>query len=196
MFMRVGVVAAAVLLSGCFARVRIPAPLTSDPDEWERVQVASVRTSALVLQRGPRIPERLAAVDLDAVILRNEIAVEDPRDLVPLVAPDSDTARLAMEWGKRYDRWRGLQTASASSLGAAVTLFLVPIIGNSLFRDSGFSSDLSAPFLFTALGLAGASAVCVLVGAIFVGKIDQLRLDAFRAYSADLEARRLAFEAR
>lgn len=179
-----------MISSGCFHRVKLKAPIDDASSEmWDRLEPVAVKSRALVLMRGPATPERVAAVDLEALVLRNDTPVEDPRDLIPLVLPDSQTARLAAQWGAGYERWAGFQIAAGSSLATGLSLLLVVLVTSA--ARAPLPGELAAGFLYSSLPMiAVVPPLCALIGALWVGKIEQLRFDAFYAYPADLAARR------
>ncbi|MFT3708199.1 MAG: hypothetical protein QM817_11150 [Archangium sp.] len=194
--MRFGVAVVVVLVSsGCFQRVKLTAPATADlMGAWSALEPVGVRTDTMVYLHGPARPERVASVQIDALMLLDDTAVEDPRDLLPVVLPESRTAELATKWGKRFEGWKFFQITAGSSVATGLALFIVgALVGPQIGLDRDTSGVLAVAGLPQ---LTVVPALCAIIGAIAFGKIDDLRTGAFWAYGDDLAARRAAAPAK
>jgi hypothetical protein len=181
------------VLSGCgYARVTVVPPQLDETEAsreaaWRDFQSVGVIVEETVqLRPGKR---DVLSSNLDAVKLGNGTLVSDPRDLIPLV-PGSHTAELATRWGAGNDRllthlWIGLGT-----FGAGLTALLTLVASGP---SSGLDRGVGTGLVISSLALMGLGPlVNVILGAIFVGPIDQLRIEAFQRYDADLGARLLS----
>lgn len=176
-------------LLGCgYTRVTVPPPKLDGTEEarnqaWTALAPVNVEVEETYRLQGPGSPGiRGLKYDLSAIQLGSGLLVEDPRDLAPIV-PNSKTAEVAQRWGAGRDRWDAhLWAALGIFAGATVGLLTMPYYADAL----GPARANAVMIGWMVAGLVG-PLVNILIPAIFVGKIDHLRIEAFRTYAADLQ---------
>lgn len=172
-----------LLSTGCFQRVVLAPPpagadLEARAEAFQQLVPVEANLSVLVATRGPGGPGRVVAVDVDQVRLAGGHAVEDPRDLAPLVSHDSRTAIATEAWRRGSTFW-------GVSLGIGASLLVSGLLGLEI--GSRVAQDIFKPVAIVSLttaviGLVGG----VLVPALAVGNPERHRQAAFAAYPADL----------
>ncbi len=148
------------------------------------------------LEVNTRIGDRSPSVRQTSVTLRNDTHLQNATDVMPLVNPDSATARaaLAFEAAQQRSSIFVASGAAATGIGVAVALaFLLADIG--VFADQG---SQNAPNQAPVFAIAGGSSLAV--GALLGGGLvvfgmrdhndaDDARDLAFRSLDADLRVR-------
>lgn len=171
-----------VLVQGCaYSRVVLPdVPAIDAPmpvREQARAALA-IRASESTQWFNVRQPKVVLFSDMDFVTLGNGLKVEDPRDLLPAVRPDSETAKL-------LEAYEGEVDTATTAKFILFTAGLATVAGAYLLTRQG--SDVGS--------VVGGLLIPVGAMAAMIGLLMQMtpaggsRLGAFAAYNDDLAKR-------
>lgn len=121
--------------------------------------------------------QTIGDADIDGIVLKDGTVVKDPRDLLPVVLPESPTALAATDFGRA-------QTAS-SSWGTVAGLSAGVGAGMFVFGLTGQNKDVTIAGIAT-LGLGVLLSIPVFV---YGGRQTDAWQAVFGAYDDDLRAR-------
>lgn len=174
-----------LLATGCLTRVALPAAPAPDAPMAQRKQALSdftgTRTQDAILVAQLKDPVKSEPY----LLLGNGLRVEDPRDLLPLVDPDSQTAADANAFEIAQSRSSvfagGAIAAPLLGIGALIGGFVVPAL-----RGGKVSSADGVPFIIGAAATSFTGLAFALVAVVFRGVSSGEKDKAFAAYAADL----------
>ncbi len=177
------------LTSGCFVQhVRLAAPAATAPLDERMAAYRGLQPVALsqtlVHQRNQYGAYVGSYVQTNHLQLRVGALVQTPEDLLPVVLPDSPTARFAQSYlrSRRGARWSWVTSALLSGIGLGITLSAVSAI------DTGSDAQFNRRLIMGGV-VSGVGIVAMLPAYIFGFRANRDRVAAFSAYPHDLPAR-------
>ena len=177
---------AVVVASGCAPKRvwlgPLP-PVTSELEARERAltfEVVGVKTDELHFSLSRSAKSEATKIDstVKAIELANGAEIEDPRDLIPVVGPNSTTAQTANAWARARASWAVPATIASvsSSLGFVGVLASVYVLGRT------------AVPLVVSLGVALVVPLITLaIAQRTLPDVNELLVKSFIAYVDDLE---------
>ncbi|MDX2008569.1 MAG: hypothetical protein SFW67_00180 [Myxococcaceae bacterium] len=187
-----GGLALCLLASGCvYSRVTLPplpevtAPLEERQAAFQTLSIISIDSTKWFDEARPNVTLK---TDLDEVVLGDTTRVEDPRDLLPAVLPESPTARLIAAYDQDVHETTIIKVVVAGS--GAVTFaasVALTIAGASAAQQR--LPDAAALTTFGVL-LSVPAIVALFFGALLpITPPSSARVSAFHRYNDDLAQR-------
>lgn len=149
---------------------------------YAKFGVAGVRSGNAVLGATEKV---LDSTHVDALLLNDGTEIEDPRDLIPILRPDSKAIALANGWAAGREKWAvpgafASVTAALGFGGAIVSLMTINQVKSAV------------PTVVSLVTLIIGPIVSLSIGKMIAPDVDLLLTKAFQAYLLELEGVRAA----
>lgn len=164
-----------VMSSACVRRVELAPVAPPQPEDAARFVeaygVKQVRLESTWVGSRPLLGLSHVDTTVSGVRLGNDVEVEDPRDLLPIVASDERFALLARDYGAVRDAWTWPVVGMGATFGGGVLALALSISTQSI---AGMLASAGVALVGPLVSLA--------LGKIFLPDVDRLRASAFAAY--------------
>jgi hypothetical protein len=175
--MRTALLLALAACGGAHVQLPAPSPNITPADRvamFKSLERANQEVRIVSVNKGPW------QLSSSTIILANGTRVELPEDLLPLVPPDSDTARAA----------RASETARRRSIALKGVAYGVAVVGMALLfaniNDDGNAAEHDHTDDYIFAGTAVAAVIPYLIGMHEHHEEVALRMQAFSTYTRDL----------
>lgn len=116
----------------------------------------------------------------NALTLRDDTRIVDPRDLKPVVRADSQTAAAADRFDAIHKRWYPFALTGAIAMPTGL---LTTVVGGVGWDEGG---GWGKPMTLTGLGMIGVGLASLVVSLVFNAKMEKERSVALQNYDRDL----------